>query len=446
MKLINKYNAVLILLLHSFLIPIGMIAAYFIPSTEEDPTIYFKFPLYDLKEQSHSTAELQSWLNFLESPHEETFVGKETISETLDKNEALGALKFFSNVAEGDHVDYLADRISAREDEGHPYLWRITLQGASDEEASTLFNALTTVIKRKFLDQVAAYDTPIDILPLLRSEVPQDRSVRFGKACVPAVGALLAAILVVIAWSLCMPSQRKLPFASSTSLLLVCTFALSFVGAGIGYLFTANSYGEWESEMLVEVRRTEFLTVDNLTSEAQSLKAKLDEKLEIKSHFGCKKDRSRNTNNGLVKRLVDQKKMMTWSSFQPIAKARGFEPDDSGAENLDRLGDYIMDRFEIEQDPDAGNIYTLRFRCEDPTDSRCFLACFVDDYSAILDRNSGMGPLTLKYEINRSNTEIKKLRWPGIASGNTFQGALLGAVFSLVIVSSTRVLAGAPTI
>ena len=164
MKLINQSNAALILLLHAFLIPIGMIAAYLIPSSE-DPTVYFNFPFYDLKEQSHSTAELQSWLNFLESPHEETFVGKETISETLDKNEALGALKFFSNVAEGDHVDYLADRISAREDEGHPYLWRITLQGASDEEASTLFNALTTVIKRKFLDQVAAYDTPIDILP-----------------------------------------------------------------------------------------------------------------------------------------------------------------------------------------------------------------------------------------------------------------------------------------
>lgn len=445
MKLINQSNAALILLLHAFLIPIGMIAAYLIPSSE-DPTVYFNFPFYDLKEQSHSTAELQSWLNFLESPHEETFVGKETLSETLDKNEALGALKFFSNVAAGDHVNYLADRISAREDEAQPHLWRITLQGASDEEASTLFNALSTVIKRKFLDQVAAYDPPIDILPLLRSEVPQDRSVRFGKACVPAVGALLAAILVVVAWSLCMPSQRKLPLASSTSLLLVCTFVLSFVGAGIGYLFTAKSYGEWESEMLVEVRRTEFLTVEDLTSETQSLKAKLDEKLEIKRHFGCKKDRSRNTNNGWVKRLVDQKKMMTWSSFQPIAKARGFEPDDSGAENLDRLGDYIMDRFEIEQDPDAGNIYTLRFRCEDQADSRRFLACFVDDYSAILDGNSRLGPQTGRYQINRSNTEVKKLRWPELASGHTFQGALIGAIFSLVIVSSTRVFAGAPAI
>ena len=251
MKLINKNSAALILLLHSFLIPIGMIAAYLIPSSE-DPAVYFAIPLYDLKTETHSTAELQSWLNFLESPHEETFVGKETLSETPDKNEALEALKFFSNVAAGDHVDYLADRISAKEDEGRPYLWRITLQGASDEEASTLFNALSTVIKEKFLDQVAAYDPPIDTLGLQRSEVPQDRSVRFGKACVPEVGALLAAILVVVAWSLCMPSQRQLRFASSTGLLLVYTFVLSFVGAGTGYLLTANSYGEWESEMSVD--------------------------------------------------------------------------------------------------------------------------------------------------------------------------------------------------
>jgi len=208
MKLSNQNNAVLIFLLHSFLIPIGMIGAYLIPSTE-DPTSYVLIPLTNLKSQDHSNAELQSWLNFLELRHEETLIDKDTICETLEENEALRKLDFFSNVAESDHVDHLADRISASA-EPTPYFWKLTLRDASHEEANTLFRALYSVVKRKFLDQVAAYDPPIDILPLQTSVSPASASVdstpsdrfhppiQFGKACTPAVGALLAATLVCL--------------------------------------------------------------------------------------------------------------------------------------------------------------------------------------------------------------------------------------------------------
>ena len=449
MKLDNQNNAALILLLHSFLIAIGMIVAYFIPSTE-DPTSLVGIPVYNLRSQTHSDAELQSWLNFLESPHEETLIGKDTLTETLEKNETLGTLDFFSNVPASDRVDYLADRISISEIEDQPYRWKLTLQDASPEEAYTVLNALHVVQQRKMLDQVAAYDPPIDI-PHLEfvsddSISPDlDRSVQFGKACPPAVGALLAAILVVVSWSFCMPSQRQLPFASSISLLLASTMVLSFVGAGIGYLFTANSGGEWESEMAVQVRRMPFSTAGKLSPETQSLTDKLNQKLEVKNRL------SRLNDKDLISRLIGEKAMTTWRSFKHIAKASGNETNDGAGENLDLLCDYISDRLEIEQDPDASEIYTLRFRGEDAEDSCSFLAYLVADYEAALDQlNESVGiggQLTRKYQINRlSIPESNRVWWPRIASGNTFQGAFIGAIFTLVIISSTRVLAGAPPV
>jgi len=453
MKLNNQNNAALILLLHSFLIPIGMIAAYLIPSTEE-PVGVVGMPLYNLKEKQHSNAELQSWLDFLESPREETLVGKDTLSETLEKNETQGKLDIFSSVLASERVDYLADRISASAIEGYLYDWEIKLQDASRKEANTLFTALYSVIKQKLLDEVAAYDTPIDILPIQTTanpfspkfstgfdkKVPFDRSIQLGKACVPAVGAVLAAILVAVAWSVLMPGQRKLPFTISIGLLLASTIMLSLVGAGIGYLFALNSGTEWESEMTVQVSHVPSSTVGNLSSKTQALTEKLNEKLKIKKHFCHVKSKH------FIRNFVAEKEMVNWSSFQPIAEARGFEAEEGAVE---KLSDYIMDRLEIEQDPIASNIYTFRFRCKDTADARGLLTCIVDDYDAKLEEvNKSVmgGPLACSYEINRSSADIKKVRWPGIASGHIFQGALIGAVFSLVIVSSTRVFAGAPMI
>jgi len=71
MKLNNQINGALILLLHSSLIVIGTVAAYFIPSTE-DQTTFVSIPLEKLLSQNHTDAELHSWLKFLELPHEET--------------------------------------------------------------------------------------------------------------------------------------------------------------------------------------------------------------------------------------------------------------------------------------------------------------------------------------------------------------------------------------
>ena len=449
MKLSNQNNAVLILLLHLSLIAIGMIVAYSIPLTEDPATVSLIGTEY-LQSENHSEAELHSWLSFLELPHEETLIGKDTLSETLDKNKGLGTLDFFSNVAESNRVDYLADRISASAFEDAPYQWKITLQDASHEDADALLEALNIVQQQKFSDQAAAYDPPIEITKSEFAGVDSispihDRAVQFGKACPPAVGALLAVILVVVAWSLCMPGQRKLPFAKSISLLLVSTLMLSFVGAGIGYMFTAISGGEWESELAVEVHRNKLWPLVNLTPETQSLTEKLNQKIEVKNLF-----HRLNRKRGL-ETLINKKGMTTWRSFQQILNARGNEADEDVALDSDQLCDYIFDRLEIEQDPDASSIYTFRFRSEDKSLSRLLLTCLVDYCDSIWKEQReeiGVGgQLTRVYELDRlSNPKTEKVWRPWIASGHTFHGAFIGGIFSLVMVSSTRVFAGAPPI
>jgi hypothetical protein len=140
MKPENQINAGLILLLHSVLIAIGMVVAYTIPSADARPaSIGLSF--YNLRTQHQSDEELQSWLSFAELPHEEMLVSKETLAAVLKKDKTLAYLDFFHNVAAGDRTDYLAERISATENEDLPYKWNLSVKGASQEETNTLLSA-----------------------------------------------------------------------------------------------------------------------------------------------------------------------------------------------------------------------------------------------------------------------------------------------------------------
>jgi len=362
-------------------------------------------------------------LKFLELPHDEIWTGKDTISEVLAENEELGNLHFFSNVAASDHVDYFADRFSAKEIEDLPYRWNLTLQDASHDEALTLFDALLNVLEQKLSDQAAAYDPPIEFSKLYFGGVEDvlhdvERSIQFGKTCPPAAGALLAVMLGAVAWSLCVPGRRKLPFASSISLLLASMFMFSFVGAGIGYLLKATSSSEWETEVALQVSGDRITPLANSTPETQSVIESLMQKLYIEDGVTHMNEKN------MILRLVKKNEMATWKRFQEILEVRGNAPAEDAFVNSNRLCHYINDRLKIEKAPEASSVYTCRFRCEDQIVSHAFLTTLVSDYrNSINELNEDVadgGLLAVKYDIKQlSDPTSKKLVWPRIASGHT---------------------------
>jgi hypothetical protein len=147
--------------------------------------------------------------------------------------------------------------------------------------------------------------------------------------------------------------------------------------------------------------------------------------------------------------------MAAWSSFEHVAR-NPFSQNENEGENqdeaeLDLLCDYILDRLEIEQDEQAPEIYTLRFRCAGKVESASLLMSLINSFSDRMDRQAEEtefgSQLANRYLVERlSLPDPEKVSLSSIASKTAFEGALIGAIFSLVTLSSTRVLAGSPPV
>ncbi len=441
MKPENQINAGLILLLHSLLIAIGMVVAYVIPSAGAQPaSIGLSFN--NLRTQHHSDEELQSWLSFLELPHQEMLVSKETLAEVLKQNKSLAELEFFHNIAASDRTEYLAQRISAIENNDLPYSWDLDVRGASHEEANTLLAALKLTHQKNLQKIGAASEPPIKVDDLSIDEATQ---MQCGEACSPAAGAFLAAILVIAIWSICASNDRKLPFSTSLSQLLLASSMLALVGSGIGCLVGANANKEYESELTVQVRANPFSFQGERSQEARFLTNELSKKIEVKNFL------IHSIRKSLISELVTEKGMANWRSFK-IAALEPYNLDNVESEvDHELLCDYILDRLEIEQDVQAPEIYTLRFRCADRDDSAGLLTALIsylsDRLDALSEETEFGSQLAIRFQVERlSDPEPRKVSLSEIASRTAFEGALFGAMFCLVTLSSTRVLAGSPPV
>ncbi|QEG23838.1 hypothetical protein [Mariniblastus fucicola] len=459
----NQIYAGLILMSHSLFIGIGMAIAFLIPVNINEGT-EVGLDTSSLEYERQSKAQLLSWLAILELPHKEMLASKETVDVMLKTKSQWADFEFFQGVDLKELGGHLSRRLSVTENPNSKLRWKIHLSGATADDQSALSASLLQAYEERLQTIVEERDTPVEVGMVNHGaavENGQDEALAevFGKTVDPLMGALLAVVAVVLIWSFFLPStMRKLPISLSAIVLLGAALACAFVGAAAQYVWHANQNPQRQSLAVVQIASQTSLMLET-NPDMRSLIARIREKLNDPPGIDPAFKR------GVIEAIVSRKKMERWKSFAPIAAAAKesgtHQESKTGFQTIPRFGqnreppsvaDYIFDRMVIEPEPDAADIFTIRFSCSDGTDACSVLTNFISFSQEYLDTanerwlkyaqaGAQLAPPRLKLNLFSSTDEAEKI-WPSIGPDTVSSGAYLGAILALVLVSSGKVLIG----
>lgn len=434
-----------VLLAHfSLMIPLGIALSCFCFPNGQSADGHYRLSFDCFQSDTSSDVELESCLKLLDLTKKEMFTCRETI-ENLISRKSITELEFLEDVEPKERAEFLGQRLSARQsDFGSSFCWTTTLQGVSKEDAEVVFAELHLVAQER-LDEIAA---PLS-LPLSPQLVYLDYNENTtGFPHRISVGALLGAILVLIGWAIWTPpGQRKLALPVSVFVLTVGALLTSIAGATLDYGLMCFCNPEWESRITVraiECPSDEFL--DSL--EENALVKELDQKLEHDrwaEPFFCK---------GLKKyfadSLISNRSPEDWAAFKDLRSGWQMFGGPKLSEDKEAFSKYICDRISIEADPEAeSEIFHIGFRCGNERDVLNFLDYLYREYRDRIEMLD-VADSQRSYEFarfNKTGTRVKANPvMPSITSPFVYDGAIMGAICCLMMVSASRVLYGLPPV